>query len=540
MLGAEVARYAIALAVAGGLCGCTGLAMESTPGGDGPASVVSAGGLAVDPRNETTFVMQRAAGGDDVSDGGDPSVSVSQGGPIYAIDPDAGTSQVVTDLTGLDSIRVLFPRSSVMIIGENLSVGDVLMRFDDTTLSMTQRVATTASFWGTRTSPSGTYVAVADNSMPNHPINVIEADTLAVHAMPWGGGELEAMWLNQSDTLVAILFDGTAGVVGGGRIMTWSLASLAAGGFATSSDGTWASPVLDVPLSSVGYDLDFSYTWIAVSPDDTTAVFPVLRGTASGGTEHQLLVVNLASGAIQMVDNAYGPVGFTPDGTTIVSYTYAGDSVTVSASGSVDGDASANANVSADGGVNANGSASGDVDADVEIGVGIPTPQLLLIDTADLSSTAADIPSGQAPTYFVTREGNDVVVASNLGSASLVIYDITMHQFVPVGGPPVGLNNFVSRIGYDQLWLVDQGLYCLDFATAVLQSVPLSWTPLNINILPMHDWLVLDDAASGAIRFFAPTTRTVTRTVNLPLAAPGMRRQVNHPVVGRPVAMSRL
>ena len=534
MVGGASVRRAIALAVAGGLCGCTGLAMESTPGGDGPASVVSAGGLAVDPRNEMTFVMQRAAGGGDSSDSGDPSVSVSQGGPIYAIDPDAGTSRVVTDLTGLDSIRVLFPRSSVMVIGENLSVGDVLMRFDDTTLSMTQRVATTASFWGTRTSPTGTYVAVADNSMLNHPINVIEADTLAVHAMPWGGGELEAMWLNQSDTLVAILFDGTAGVVGGGRIMTWSLSSLAASGFATSSDGTWASPTLDVSLSSVGFDLDFSYTWIAVSPNDTAAVFPVLRGTASGGTEHQLLVVNLASGAIQTVDNAYGPVGFTPDGTTIVSYTYVGDRVTVGTNGSINADAS----VGADGGVHANGTASGEVDADV--GAGIPTPQLLLIDAADFSSTTANIPSGQAPSYFVTREGNDVVVASNLGSASLVIYDITMHQFVPVGGPPVGLNNFVSRIGYDQLWLVDQGLYCLDFATAVLQSVPLSWTPLNINILPMHDWLVLDDAASGAIRFFAPTTRTVTRTVNLPLAAPGMRRQVNHPVVGRPVAMSRL
>jgi hypothetical protein len=133
-----------------------------------------------------------------------------------------------------------------------------------------------------------------------------------------------------------------------------------------------------------------------------------------------------------------------------------------------------------------------------------------------------------------------VVVASNLGSASLVIYDITMHQFVRVGGPPIGLDDFVSRVGYDQLWLVDQGLYCLDFTTAVLQSVPLSWTPLNINILPMHDWLVLDDAASGAIRFFSPSTRTVTRTVDLPLAAPGARRQVSHPIASHPVVMSRL
>jgi hypothetical protein len=189
-----------------------------------------------------------------------------------------------------------------------------------------------------------------------------------------------------------------------------------------------------------------------------------------------LLVVDLSSGALRTVDNAYGPVGFTPDGTTIVSYTYASQ----------------------------NG--------------GPARPQLLLIDSADLSSTGMDVPSGQEPSYFVTKEGNDVVVASNFGNADLVIYDISMHRFVSVGGPPLGLENFVSRIGYDQLWLVDQGLYSLNFHTDVLEPVPLPWTPMNVNILPTHDLLVLDDANSDAIRFLSPTTRTVVQTVNLPLA----------------------
>jgi hypothetical protein len=128
-----------------------------------------------------------------------------------------------------------------------------------------------------------------------------------------------------------------------------------------------------------------------------------------------------------------------------------------------------------------------------------------------------DVPSGQAPSYFVTREGNDVVVASNLGNADLAIYDITMRKFVTVGGPPLGLENFVSRVGYDQLWIVDQGLFTLNFQTAVLAQVPLPWTPLNINILPTRDLLVLDDASSGAIRFLSPSTLTVARTVTLPL-----------------------
>ncbi len=478
MLAPVFARCTIALGVVVWTCGCTGLALESTPGGDGPSSVVSAGGLAVDPRTETTFVMQRAPAPDGGAPG-DPSVTAANGGPVFAIDPDTGASRAVTDLTGLDSIRVLFPRSSVMVMGEDLSAGDVLMRFDDTTLAMTQRVSTTASFWGTRTSPTGTYVAVADNSKSNAPVNVIEADSLSVHAMPWGGQELEAMWMNRSDTLVAILFDQGAGEIGTGRIMTWSLPALAAGGFATSSDGTWASPTLDVPLANVGFDFDFSYTWIAVSPDDTTAAFPVIRNPSTDagttGNDHQVLVVDLASGALHTVDDAYGPVGYTPDGH---------DDRLVQVRGVVRRHPA--------------------------------TPARRLRGPVVVGDGRAERASSVV--FSVTREGNDVVVASNLGNADLAIYDITMHKFVAVGGPPLGLENFVSRIGYDQLWIVDRGLYTLNFQTAVLKGVPLSWTPLNINILPTRDLLVLDDANSGAIRFFSPSTLAVERTVNLPLA----------------------
>ncbi|MDB4927798.1 MAG: hypothetical protein JWM10_282, partial [Myxococcaceae bacterium] len=38
------------------------------------------------------------------------------------------------------------------------------------------------------------------------------------------------------------------------------------------------------------------------------------------GTRHRLLVLNLSAGTLRTVDNARGRVGFTPDGSTIVSY----------------------------------------------------------------------------------------------------------------------------------------------------------------------------------------------------------------------------
>src|SRR5580700_7287711 len=47
------------------LSGCTGLAFESEPGGHGVSASLSSGGIAVDPRTETTFVLGRKAPAED-------------------------------------------------------------------------------------------------------------------------------------------------------------------------------------------------------------------------------------------------------------------------------------------------------------------------------------------------------------------------------------------------------------------------------------------------------------------------------------------
>ena len=65
-----------------------------------------------------------------------------------------------------------------------------------------------------------------------------------------------------------------------------------------------------------------------VSPDSRSAVIPVVDATRCGPVPaeddpcHELVIVDLDSGATRIVGNARGPVGFTPDGSTIVSYRY--------------------------------------------------------------------------------------------------------------------------------------------------------------------------------------------------------------------------
>ena len=362
----------------------------------------------------------------------------------------------------------------MLVLGEQGGAGDRLMRFDEATLTQTNAVDTTAQYWGTRTSPTGTYVAVADNSVASPPIHVIEADTLATHVLPANGTSLEAMWLRGSDTLIAVFFPSLVDTIGQARIVSWSVPALQAAGFPSSPDGIWASSTLDLAVPDVGFDDAFSYTWIGVSPDDCLAVIPVIhRAPGSTNVTHELLVMDTSTGAIRTVDDAYGPVGFTPDGSTIVSYRY-----TYTDAAKI--------------------------------------PQLVLINATTLEAEGMDIPTGASPAYYVTREGNDVVIASKPRIDRSAIYDVTNHAFEKVGGPPLALSSFVSRVGHDEIWLVDNGLYRLNFMTPALQAVPLTWTPEDIGILPTRDLLVLDDARSGAIRYFDPKSMSVTRTVMLP------------------------
>ncbi|MFW6066795.1 MAG: hypothetical protein ACOC97_00535 [Myxococcota bacterium] len=443
--------------------GCTGLTADNDPGED---TYLEGGAIAVDDRTETAFVLQTVC-----DDRAGDTCRGSETKTVHAIHPDDGPLDAF-DVTGLSDLRILFPDGSVMIMGERGTSEEEIRLLDPTTLEPRVAPATVeAQYRGTRMSQSRRWLAVADNAAVNDPIHIIDASdtSLPTREIPHDGQWLEAMWLNQSDELVAIVFDGEGTGSPSARILSWTMQDLSDAGFPEDS-GFWASPNLDITVPDTEPDALFSYTWVGVHPDDEYAVFPVRQEG-----DHRLLVLNLADEELRTVPDARGPVGFSPDGSTIVSYRY------------------------------------DDMGSETDT-------QLLLIDTETLDEEPLSIPIDGGPTYFVTREGNSVVVASNLGNQPLVLYDLDMAEVTELGGPNVGLTEFVSRVDHGELWIVDDGLHRLDFLdpTPTIETVALDWTPAHVNILRVRDQLVLDDADGDRILFWSPSSRETVREVLLP------------------------
>lgn len=446
---------------------CGGLSLdESTPGGD---TRLETGAVAVDPVTKRSFVMHIVAPG-----GGGPVVKT-----LYAVDPVSGPAVNLGDMSRMTDVRILFPANEVLLMGE-IAGRDQLRVLDPDTLTERMRSYASVHYNGTRLSHSRRWLRVADNTSDHAPIHVIDTRDLSTEVIPHGGDWLEMMWLNQSDTLAAIVFYGdplfhdTPPTDTHARILLWSMATVMAQDFALGADGLWLHPEVDVDVPDVTSDSLFSFTWIGVAPDDSKVVFPVHYPLASGDQGCELLVLDLATHELGTVDDARGPVGFTPDSSTIVSYRFRMDAM------------------------------------------GSWVPQLLLLDAATLEATPMDIPLEGGPEYFVSHEGNVVVVASPGGNQPLVLYDLDTGEQTSLGGAQIALRDFVSRLGHDELWLVDDGLFRLDFASASLETVPLGFTPAHINILPMHDRLVLSAVDRGDLYFYDPVARGTTRYVPLP------------------------
>ena len=391
---------------------------------------------------------------------------------LVAVHPDTGVVRPVADLAGRTDARILFPSSGVLLMSEE-GGHDRLDLLDASTFAVKKSESLDVRYHGTRMSPGRGYVAVADNTSEHAPIHLIDASTLERHVMPHDGDWLEAMWMNQRDTLMAIVFyDAMAsGDAPHARILSWDVAGLQASGFVRDDAGFWTNRKMDIEVPHVKPDMMFSFTWVGVSPDDGVAVFPVLGVDPAGTETHTLLVLDIGTGEIRTVANAKGPVGFTPDGSTIVSYTEVADST---------------------------------------------DQQLLLIDADTLDVDPQDVPIDGGITYFVSREGNYVVVGSNWGGQRLVLYDVDSDQVTEMDGPGIGLNEFVSRLGHGELWLVDeQVLYKVDLNAGTLEGVPTAFAPEHINRLPTHDWLVLDDAQTPTMVFFDPDSASTISSVTL-------------------------
>jgi hypothetical protein len=258
------------------------------------------------------------------------------------------------------------------------------------------------------------------------------------------------------------------------RILSWSIPTIEAAGFEANSDGTWLGADRDLIVPDVTGDLLFSFAWIGVSPDDRWVVFPVYR--VGDTPRHELLVLDTESGQLRTVPDARGPVGFTPDSSTLVAMADAG----LGPDGQID-------------------------------------QRLLLIDIETLEVDPQDVPIGGEIQFFVSREGNFVVVASSMGGQELVLLDVDQGKQTQMMGPGVGLWELVSRGEEGELWLVDnQTLFRLDLVGGTLETIETGFAPEHIEILPQRDRLVMDDAVSRNLFFFDPARREIALTAPLP------------------------
>lgn len=419
------------------------------------------GSIAVDDRSETAFVMRSST---DAREAGQPVY----GKVLLAVLASSDDVRSLGNYTDATDTRMLFPEAGVLLMTEH-DERDRLTLFDPVSFEVQTTVTKDASYHGTRMSPTRRWIAVADNNISPAPIHVLDGRTLESTIIPHQGDWLEAMWMNTRDELLAIIFEaGDSGDQPLARIVSWDMATLEGCGLTEGS--CWDESRLNIEVPGVQGDFFGSFTWIGVSPDDSQAVFPVLEDNGDG-YRHTLLVVDLESGAVGKVPEAQGPVGFTPDGETIVSY----------------------------------------------YGGGEAGQELLLIDALTLEKDSETVPIDGGLSFFVSHEGNIVVAAANDGGERLVLYDIDQRTQTQMSGPGVGLHEFVSRLGHDELWLLDdEALWRLDFETIELEPVTTDFGPIHINILRDRDLLVLDDAEGRALHYFDPRTRSVERSVTLP------------------------
>lgn len=477
-----------------GFIACTGATFgERTTGGDtylepndfhetGDGRTVGLGSIGVDPATEVSFVVQEVRTRDE--DGELTNTTKT----LYAVPPDGTDWSGRVDLSHLNDLRILFPGDDVVVLGED-GGADYLGFLDPNTLQVNDTLPALdgARYHGTRLSPSRKYLAVCDNNQDPCPIHVVDLETRTTEVIPHDGFWLEAMWLKHTDTLFAVIFyaddEETDADETRARVVSFPMNEVERCGFSVDA-GTWCGRALDVELPGASPDWFFSFTWLGVAPDDGVVAVPVILGG-----DHVVSLVDTRDGTVRTVADAYGPVGFTPDGSTVVSYRYLTEEAPP---------------------------CEEDV-APEDCPSSQTTPQLALIDVEDLTVATIDLPTVDMPEYFVTRAGNLVVVADAWSGGQLVLADLDTGTANALRGPNVQLRELVSMSDAAELWVADDGLFRVDLLEGIVEQEGPGLTPVTINVLPTHNRLVMDDGAGRSLVFFDPDAREETARAILPL-----------------------
>ncbi len=384
---------------------------------------------------------------------------------VWGLLPGDTVPELMLDVTGLEDVRLLDTDAGLLLMGQVGDEQESLYVLDHDTLAVTAQREVGAYYWGTRTAPSRRFVAVADNAQPMSPLTLIDPTTLDTAPILDLDGWGEAMWAEQRDLLAAVAW--AQDDFSEARLVVWdfSVDGLTPREAPTRGGRTadMPDPILDVVVDSAWPELGMGFTWIAWHPEDETVVFPV---TDDDG-DQALLLLDVASGEVRRVEDAAGPASFTPDGSTLVAW---------------------------------------DPERDTE---------LVLIDPVTLESERLPLPLEGTPQFFVSHDGNQVVVADAFGEDQLQIVDLDTGASTTLD-TRLALADITVREGHDEVWAVADGLWRIDLREAVTEQVDLGWTPDNVVWMPESDLLYLDDAGRPRMVFWDPTLRTTLTTVDLP------------------------
>lgn len=386
---------------------------------------------------------------------------------LTAIDPTTGASAAVMDVSGVRDRRVAFPADDRMILMAETGGRDQLVLIDTRARRVITSAPKEARYFGTRTSPSGRRLVVADDLDPAGPIHVIDTGTLAHQVLDHGGDLVEATWNHDEEVLLALSVTDPWGDAPVARLLRYDFTGLAAGAPVPAPSVAWE-------LEGYAWDFLFSYTWIGISPDDRWAVFPLIRRTTGPDDgEHVLLVLDQATGAVTL-EAGRGPVGFTRDSRWIVSY-----------------------------------------------GVGVGGGQdLWLIDPATRERREVDLPFAGGVSFAVSRETDAIVcVPVDRDEAIGVIYDVAADALITIADGDISLGEYVTRRGSDELWLVTRGaLEVLSLAEGTLDNlVDASAQVSTINVRPSVGQAIVGSAERAwVLRIDMATRERLGAAIRLP------------------------
>lgn len=358
----------------------------------------------------------------------------------------------VLDVSWGTDRRISFPSAGRAIYFEQQGVHtERAVKLDTATLQPLISRTIPAYFTAARTSPSRRYIVANDQLDGGWRVALVDAETLDHAIVPQDGFQPQGIWNRTTDRIWTVAMGTSPAWARVKRLRVDAIDQL--------------ETEIDIYLDGFGCDPKFDFGWVAVSPGDEWAVFPLWQ---AAGAEKSLVVVNQLDGTHATIPGQ-GPVGFTPGG-QIVSY----DALDYS--------------------------------------------KLYFTDPATLATVEVALPFVGVPEYYTAPDGSWVVVTST-GSSSLFVYDWSTGESTTIAVPfSFGLDEFVRRPNTDEVWIAtaDQ-LHRLDLGDSVSEAVgPAGFRVHHVSVLPSQDALLLGQADSGAIRMYRMDSREVVSGLDLP------------------------